>query len=76
LLALDPEERETVAESALKAASGPLPTFLGGMDDARFWASLANRNELIAYALAAYEALSVQDQNAFRWHVGKAEVAV
>lgn len=76
LLSLGVSSREEVAAEAMSAAGGPLPTFLGEMDDARFWASMATNTELKAYALAAYEALPVAEQNAFRWHVGSVEVAV
>ena len=76
LFVLTPDEREIVAAKVLGADGAPLPSFLGGMDDARFWASTATHNDLKAYALAAYEALPVKEQNAFRWHIGSAEVAV
>lgn len=76
LRALDPSDREKVASSVVSTAREPLPAFLGGMDDARFWASMATNTELKAYALAAYEALPVAEQNAFRWHVGSVEVPV
>jgi hypothetical protein len=32
-----------------------LPSFLGGMDDARFWASLATPIEVEAYGAACFE---------------------
>lgn len=76
LLSLAATCREEVAADAMSAAGGPLPSFLGGMGDARFWASMATNTELKAYALAAYEALPVAEQNAFNWHIGSVEVAV
>jgi hypothetical protein len=56
-----PEQAELVAESVLKFADYPLPTFLSPMDDARWWASFASLKERKAYALAAYEAGLVTD---------------
>ncbi len=76
LRGLPAKDREDVAATALGASGDPLPAFLGGMDDARHWASVASPAELKAYALAAYEALPVADQNKFRWHIGSDEVAV
>ena len=64
-----------VAASILGASGDPLPPFLGGMDDARFWASLATQQELKAYALAAYEAMGARDQAAFFRHISTIEVA-
>lgn len=63
------------AEIALGASGGPLPAFLGGMDDARFWASCASRTELKAYALASFQAMSPQDQAAFFNHIRDVEIA-
>ena len=75
LKSLDPEIREQTAAAALGAAGSPLPAFLGGMEDARFWASLASQTELKAYALASFEAMSPKDQAAFFRHIGTIEVA-
>lgn len=69
------EQAEMVAESVLRAAGYPLPTFLSPMDDARWWASLASLNERKAYALAAYEALPPHEQMAFRKHISEVEIA-
>jgi hypothetical protein len=74
LKSLDPEIREQTAAAALGAAGSPMPAFLGGMEDARFWASLASNSELKAYALAAFEALPAQDQNAFFRHISEMEI--
>lgn len=63
------------AAAAFGSMGSPLPPFLGGMDDARWWASYANRQELKAYALACFEALDPQDQAAFFRHIGTIEVA-
>ncbi len=66
---------EMTAAAALAAAGAPLPAFLGDMTDARDWASLATRDELRAYCLAAFEAMDPQDQAAFFQHISKIEVA-
>jgi hypothetical protein len=82
---LSPFERGAIAAAALKsmpidlaemaaaavigAAGNPLPAFLGGMDDARFWASMASRSERKAYALASFEAMTAKDRAAFTRHI-------
>lgn len=60
---------EMAASAIIGAAGDPLPAFLGGMEDARHWASLASRSERKAYALAAYEAMTVKDRFAFSCHI-------
>jgi hypothetical protein len=75
LRSLDPDNAETVARSVLGGADGPLPTFLSPMDDARFWASVANRLELKAYTFAAFEAMDKRDQTAFLNHIANRQVA-
>lgn len=76
LRALDtPEQAELVAETVLHSADYPLPTFLSPMDDARWWASFASLKERKAYALAAYEALPMREQMAFRNHISEVEIA-
>ena len=69
LTSLDPDDATLAAESVIGAAGSPLPPFLAPMDDARFWASLATRRELKAYALASFEAMQPADQAAFLDHV-------
>jgi hypothetical protein len=54
---LDPWQAEKVAAKVLSAAGSPLPSFLGGMDDARFWASLASPSEAEAYGAACFEVM-------------------
>lgn len=63
------------AAAAIGSMGDPLPPFLGGMDDARWWASYATRQELKAYALACFEAMTSQDQAAFFRHISNIEVA-
>lgn len=75
LRSLPSKQAEITAATALGSAGGPLPSFLGGMDDARFWASLANRLELKAYALAAFEAMGRDDQAAFFQHISELEIS-
>jgi len=76
LNSLDQEHAEMTAAASLSSAGAPLPPFLGGMDDARFWASWASRSELKTHALAAYEAMSAKDQLAFYRHISEVEIAV
>ena len=68
VLALD------TAAAAIGMAGDPLPPFLGGMEDARSWASWASPVELKAYALAAFEAMSAKDKAAFFHHISTIEV--
>jgi len=75
LTALDPNIRHDTAKAALRAAGAPLPTFLGGMDEARWWASVASSAELKTHALAAFEAMSPRDQAAFFRHISEVEIA-
>lgn len=75
LRAMDADNAESVVRAAMGGADGPLPTFLAPMDDARFWASMANRLELKAYVLAAFEAMAQTDQAAFLDHVADRQVA-
>ena len=74
LPSLSPELTETVFEVCTGGADFPLPPLFRQMDEARYWANHANQRELKAYALAAYHALPVQEQNAFFQHIR--EVAV
>ncbi len=46
LNSLSPDDAEMTAAASIGSAGAPLPAFLGGMDDARFWASCASRSEL------------------------------
>lgn len=75
LRSLDPEHAKAAAAVAIGTASAPLPPFLGGMDEARFWASCASRSERKAYALAAFEAMGTADQAAFLHHISQKEIA-
>ncbi len=54
----------------LIAPGHPIPNPYALMAEARDWASWADRDELKAYALACFDALSADDQSAFLAHVG------
>lgn len=75
LNSLGADHAEMAAAASIGSAGAPLPPFLGGMGDARFWASYASRSELKAYALAAFEAMSAGDQAGFLDHINKTEAA-
>ncbi len=75
LNALEPDRAEAIAAMSIGSVGYPLPAFLGDMNEARSWASYATRTELKAYALAAYEALPMSEQMAFRNHISEVEIA-
>ena len=75
LNSLEPIHAESAAAASIGLAGAPLPPLLGGMDEARSWASYASRSELKAYALASFEAMSATDQAAFFKHINQREVA-
>jgi len=75
LTSLDGETAIEVVSAAFEHAGYPLPTFLDPMSEARQWASLATRPERKAYALATYEALSIEDQIAFCDHISDVKLA-
>ena len=75
LRSLSPASAELTAGAALGAAGAPLPPFLGGMDEARVWASWASRAELKTHTLAGFEEMSLADQAAFFQHISELEVA-
>lgn len=58
-------QAETVARVLFGAAGAPVPSFLGGMNEARSWAAMATEAELKCYAAAAYDAMSRANQIAF-----------
>jgi hypothetical protein len=69
------DDAATVAAASIAPAGDPMPAFLGGMGDARHWASYASRSEIKANALAAYEAMGQADQAAFYRHISEMELA-
>ncbi|SEL66549.1 hypothetical protein SAMN05444413_1139 [Roseivivax marinus] len=75
LNSLKPDDAELTAAVSIGSAGPPLPSFLGGMEEARLWASYASRCELKAYALASFEAMSAENQAAFFRHISEMETA-
>lgn len=75
LNALELDHAEMAAAASIGTADLPLPSFLGGMAEARFWASCASRSELKAFALASFEAMNPEDQTAFFRHVDNNKAA-
>ena len=69
------DHAEMTAAASIGPADIPLPPFLGGMEEARLWASYASRSELKAYTLASFDAMSAADQAAFLRHIREKEVA-
>jgi len=63
--ALDDDDAEDVIRGVLRRAGWPLPDALAPMHGARLWARDASRSERKAFALAAFEALGTDDQQAF-----------
>jgi hypothetical protein len=54
---LEPCQAELVAAKVLSAAGSPLPPFLGGMDEARWWASIATPTEIECFGAACFEVM-------------------
>lgn len=75
LNSLPPEQATMTAAASIGGSGAPLPTFLGGVEEARCWAAFATRNDLRAYALAAFEAMEVRDKAAFFRCISEIEVA-
>jgi hypothetical protein len=69
LTALDEEDALEVAKTVFGEAGDPLPAFLAPLADARQWAGYASREELKAYALASFEAMSDRDRSRFLGHI-------
>lgn len=70
--ALPEAERRAVAEQAIGGAGRPLPPFLHVEAEAAWWADLADAAELQAYAVAAFNRLSLCDRAAFLDHARRA----
>ena len=54
---------------AYRPAWPQVPFLCGLMDEARFWADMASRAELKAYALACWEAMPEADRLAFLTYI-------
>lgn len=65
LMAMEPDNVVAVAKNVIGAADYPMPPYLDPLDDARHWAECANDEELRAYALAIFEAMSAPDRRDF-----------
>ncbi|KQI67601.1 hypothetical protein AN189_14920 [Loktanella sp. 3ANDIMAR09] len=75
LTSLDCDTAQEVASVALKGAGYPLPSEVDAMDDARWWAARASRQEVKAFALASFEAMPLTDRQAFLAYVSAARAA-
>ena len=56
---LEPWQAELVAAKVLKPVGSPLPPFLGGMDEARWWASIATPTEIECFGAACFEMMDL-----------------
>ncbi|QOL82658.1 hypothetical protein [Pseudooceanicola spongiae] len=72
LRSLDHDGALRVAETVLGGAGTPLPPFLDPIDDALWWAAYASPNELEAYALSTFMALSQDKRREFVEYVQEA----
>lgn len=67
LMALDMDDAATVASRALgdRGAGQPIAPLLSHLDEAAFWADMAEITELEAYCFAAFTALPAHRRDAF-----------
>ena len=65
MLAMNPEDSEALFADVLGGAGYPIPPFLDPLDDAQWWADLANPAERRAYCLASFMAMSKREQRDF-----------
>lgn len=74
----DDQRRELADRMAdlgeILTVGAPIAPLFNAMEQARFWADLATRNELKAYALACFNRLPPTDQAAFLRHVQRGGV--
>lgn len=76
LRSLDRDDATMTAEAALCAGAGqPQPPLFGFIDQAAFWADMADPEELEAYCLASFNAMPRGRQAAFLDHVQGRQVA-
>lgn len=65
MLAMRSEDIEALFSDVLGGAGYPPPTFLNPLEDAQWWSALASPAERRAFCLAAFLALSRQEQRSF-----------
>lgn len=65
MLAMCPETIEALFEDVMGGAGYPLPPLLDPLEDAKWWADLANPSERRAYCLAAFMSMSKREQRDF-----------
>lgn len=69
LKALEPKQAREVFKAALSGAGGPDAALFSVMDQAAFWADMAEAEELEAYCLASFNRMAPGRQAAFLDHV-------
>lgn len=70
LRSLTPEQVVAVADTVLpEGSSAPIAPLFNHMDEAAFWADMAEPEELEAYCLASFNAMPRGRQSAFLAHV-------
>lgn len=70
LKAMDPDTATKTAKAALSLCAGtPKPPLISIADQAKFWVSIADPEEIDTYCLAAYRAMPVKRQAAFLQYV-------
>lgn len=70
LKSLDENDAVLTAEAAIHEGAGqPIAPLFDHVDEAAFWADMANSAELLAYCMASYSAMPPEDQAAFLDHV-------
>ena len=73
LRALPPETVADVANTVLPQGAGmPIAPFMDPVDEASFWANMATPDELDAYAVAIFNAMSGGKKRAFLDYAGRA----
>ena len=72
LRSLTPEQVVAVAETVLPdGTSAPIAPLFNHMDEAAFWADMAEPEELVAYAVAIYNAMAPPKRRAFLDYAGR-----
>lgn len=69
LMAMRPDEIRDLVSGMLEGVGSPLPPFGDVLDDAQWWSANATAEELRAYCLIAFKALSPDEQAQFVDHV-------